>query len=305
MATSSSSSSSSSSSVSFNVAKAIGYNGTQHYQSQYQQFQHQRQQYQRQQQQQSASQRKPAKPVVNKSEASRYSNTIYKQQQQQEGACDESKSDDDNLIKMIQGLSPEQKKGLFVNLQQVPAGAAAVCIPCPANTKNVLPCFNVVCTGTCAYGPKCTFLHDPRAQLPKNARKQAEFLLQSHLHTYRPHTSKHCVTKIAIEDEVRLHASECKEDKDSDSTDQQLRTNVTMKSFKRDDIFDFPTMPMQFREPNSKYYDPTQEQLPIHQREMSMWYHMLANVNEKCSQSLTKTLSKSRLPIFEKLMSTV
>lgn len=198
--------------------------------------------------------------------------------------------------------------------------------------KQVLPCFNLICTGTCAYGPKCTFLHDPRAQLPKHVRKQAEFILQSHLHTYRPNLNKVKQQSSLLqssllgghkdEDDDCLSASDCQTDSECSSNNgdhQQPRSTspscvweqqqpAGMKSaltFKKDDIFSFPTMELTYQEPNSKCYDPTEEQIPSYSREMTMWYHFLGTVNEKYGSNsglvdVTQYGSK-RLPVFESI----
>jgi hypothetical protein len=182
--------------------------------------------------------------------------------------------------------------------------------------KQVLPCFNLVCTGTCAYGPKCTFLHDPRAQLPRHLRKQAEFMLQSHLHTYRPNVNK-TATAAATASALRvkaypLHAScgLCSDDEvdevledctDSDGTHSSHEKSLT---FRRDDIFDYPTIPMSYQEPNAKLYEPTDEQIPGHGRELSMWHHMLACANEKNIPLALEQEALSgnrRLPVFQLL----
>jgi len=194
--------------------------------------------------------------------------------------------------------------------------------------KQVLPCFNLVCTGTCAYGPKCTFLHDPRAQLPKPLRKQAEFLLQSHLHTFRPNKKgeeDHVAHEVENNNPVhnmsnqelvdfllaRPNSPTCVSNLahcDSSSVDSNEHKPLQAKSaaFKRDDIFDYPTMAMQYNEPNAKCYDPVDDSAFLfHAREMSMWYNMLDIVNDKQGfYSHDKPMMSSRLPVFVDLCET-
>jgi hypothetical protein len=216
--------------------------------------------------------------------------------------------------------------------------------------KQVLPCFNLICSGTCAYGPKCTFLHDPRAQLPKHLRKVAEYRLQSHLHTYRPNLSKirqqqqqpSPLIAAAIAGAHGLIINHAEEDECSSChTDSECSSNngdhhpvgimdglgmtrtsspsmmpIELKSMghshsqptpstsiKKDDIFAFPTMELTYLEPNSKCYDPTEDQIPSHSREMNMWYHFLSTVNEKYANTAidVPAFSKQRLPVFERL----
>ncbi len=200
----------------------------------------------------------------------------------------------------------------------------------PLKVKQVLPCFNLICTGTCAYGPKCTFLHDPRAQLPKHIRKQAEFMLQSHLHTYRPNLNKlkqqqQLQSVHGLEED---ECSSCHTDKDSECSSnngevdsygnvrssspscvweqqqQQLNKCVApTQTFKNDNIFAFPTMELTYQEPNSKCYDPSEEQIPSYSREMSMWYNFLGTVNEKYGNNASMDACHygRRLPVFERL----
>lgn len=224
--------------------------------------------------------------------------------------------------------------------------------------KQVLPCFNLICTGTCAYGPKCTFLHDPRAQLPKHIRKQAEFILQSHLHTYRPNLNKvkqqqqhhqqqllqsailhggcyneddECSSECHTDSECSSHNGDagfngllmehsptrsgspsCVWQSTTTTCDQMMMKQMSMPqssnnsaantntlTFKKDDIFSFPTMELTYQEPNSKCYDPTEEQISSYSREMTMWYNFLSTVNEKYGNSTDTIQYDRRLPIFE------
>lgn len=191
--------------------------------------------------------------------------------------------------------------------------------------KQVLPCFNMICTGTCAYGMKCTFLHDPRAQIPKHCRKQVEFTLQSHLHTYRPYAnSKKQYNKGQTQD---LDSSCSSTDSECNSVGSGSGSGSNNGSkglyysksqgFKRDDIFDFPFVELAALDANSKCYDPvstttgsetaTNEQ---HWRELCMWYHLLAAVNTEkvgleripmLSQACQNKKKTSRLSVFEQL----
>ncbi len=201
-----------------------------------------------------------------------------------------------------------------------------------AHTKEVLPCFNMICTGTCAYGMKCTFLHDPRAQLPKHCRKHAEFLLQSHLHTFRPygHSNKDGSKnkKQSKDDDEALFSgtdSECGSVTSgscaSNSNDAIKTASAPFYSksqgFKRDDIFDFPVIELPHQDSNSKCYDPSEtSEGPMpnlgtseYWRELSMWYHLLAAVNaEKVGLERIPMIphahvnkNASRLPVFQLL----
>jgi hypothetical protein len=185
-------------------------------------------------------------------------------------------------------------------------------------TRDVLPCFNLICTGTCAYGPKCTFLHDPRAQLPKSERRKAERQLQSDLHTYRPnqnsrppsfkagsadssdcdsgsissHEENHCVN-ITGKGLIVNSTNRC--------TKQQLESKKA--GYKKDDTFDFPAFALPINEGNAKCYEPHEEQRLKHEREISMWFHLLAvvNVNTEDTYLGKVPMTKSRLPLFRRM----
>ncbi len=76
-------------------------------------------------------------------------------------------------------------------------------------------------------------------------------------------------------------------------------------AYKKDDIFEFPAFPMNPKEANAKCYDPSDEELNAHSREMSMWYHLLAYINEKRDiYPSRKHLAGKRLPVFQQLANT-
>jgi hypothetical protein len=222
----------------------------------------------------------------------------------------------------------------------VPVAVPSNSIPLPSpprpsnrgNMKQVLPCFNMICTGTCAYGLRCTFLHDPRSQIPKNVRRATEFLLQSHLHTFRPY-GRSALTGAATTTPQTVIPSVASVSTDHEASDtdnssvgsgggnnsRHVPYYSKSKGFKRDDIFDFPCMEIPRNEPNSKCYDPASNEFAPHSmadmseywRELSMWYHLLAVVNtEKVgleriplipSACQKKRKVVQRLPIFEQL----
>jgi hypothetical protein len=75
-------------------------------------------------------------------------------------------------------------------------------------------------------------------------------------------------------------------------------------AFKRDDIFEFPVFSMNPKEANARCYDPNEEELLAHSREMSMWYHLLAVINEKRDiYPSRKHLASKRLSVFKNLAS--
>ncbi len=183
--------------------------------------------------------------------------------------------------------------------------------------KTILPCFNLICTGTCAYGPKCTFLHDPRAQLPKSVRRQAEFLLQSHLHTYRPNNN---TKKLPVcPNNSFSHSGDLDDDNrsvhsaDSTHSGSTATSNITAHkpintahnkaAYRKDDIFDFPAFEVPLNDINAKCYDPNEEERAKHSREISMWYHLLAVINDNTADTyLAKApFCKPRLPVFQEL----
>lgn len=134
--------------------------------------------------------------------------------------------------------------------------------------QKLILCFEMTATGTCARGIKCSFLHDPRFQLPNPERRSLEFIMQGHLHHYR--------AKF-----------------------------VPSGSMKCDTSFRFPPVLLDADAPNLSYYNPSDPHL--HQRELAMLAQWLIVVNRqpKKMKILPVTpylaLKKQRLPVFVKL----
>lgn len=199
-----------------------------------------------------------------------------------------------SLQTLLDGMTPEVKQQLLQLMvsEQQASGAAAHSSSSPE--RLLLPCFNLVCSGTCAYGPKCMFLHDPRLLIPKHLRRRTEFLLQSHLHTYRPNRGGACSGNGS----------------DTDSTGSG--SSVTHR---KDDVFQFPYFNMSSHTSNMACYDipvadeecTRDEQFAVEncQLEFSMWYQLIAALNDRSADTyLRKTplyYQKSRLPVFQKL----
>lgn len=162
----------------------------------------------------------------------------------------------------------------------------------PKLSQRVLPCFNLVATGTCAYGAKCSFLHDPRLMLSKENRKWTEFMLQHHLHIHRPNTKN---SASAYDD---LSCS-C----DHEYTCLAGKTINNNVGFARDSIFRFPFFEMYNGKSNNLLYDfDDDEVLEQHRREMCIWYHLIRELNHKKHLYTSKLcLQTPRLPLFRQL----
>jgi hypothetical protein len=209
-------------------------------------------------------------------------------------------------------LSPPQTiKTLHNNYQTYQTSQTVTQFQAPkpiGQTRDVLPCFNVICGGTCAYGIKCTFLHDPRVQLPKALRRDVEATVQNDLHTSRPNQNSKLPFKPDVYDGHNVAARFPSNIPDQSSNpfgryndSEQLKSKRA--GYRKDDTFKYPALTIPADANNTARYEPNEEQRKYCQREMSMWLHLLSSVNGKNAQVfyLNKNQNPNpypRLPVF-------
>lgn len=251
------------------------------------------------------------------------------------------------VVATIRATSPSSQSVSYTNMKQVnsvnlpskssPAMdaksyATAVSKGQVVGDKSVMPCFNQVATGTCAFGRHCLFLHDKRAFIQDvPLRRMTEQQLNAILHYYRPltHSSTH-KRRGGGDDFDYQQQQDMSVNTDGDSVssnnsaEQCYECGPWKKSskayaFKRD-VFYYPCVPMSHAAPvsnrehdqssrNTGYYNP--RIAPDNVEEVSMWQHVLSldptnhvlfkrdlhDVNRK-SGIIT---GKSRLSVFQQL----
>ncbi len=145
---------------------------------------------------------------------------------------------------------------------------------------QLFPCFHMVCSGICAMGKNCKFLHDQRIRIQDiGVRQSYERTLRRHLNN-RPR---------------------------SNSIDSNDASTVTTESMYHipccsDDLFVFPTVDIvasQYRG-NWCTYEVVANGDESLQREEEMWYHFLTVLGSEPTRKLNE-VKCPRLEVFEKL----